>query len=176
VKVVFDSNIYVSALAIPGGVAEQALRLAMEGRVELATSRPVLAEVLEVLARKFARDPEHLARTALFLSSLAEMVAPAKRLRILADDPDNRILECAIAARADAIVTGDRQVLALGVWEGIRILSLRDFVDSQGSPSEVRQSRAPYGSPSRGAIRSSRRRGSATASARGGTSAIAMRR
>jgi putative PIN family toxin of toxin-antitoxin system len=144
VKVVFDSNVYVSALAIPGGVAERALHAAVEGAFELAISRPILTEVLEVLSRKFARDAEQLARTALFLSSVAEMVAPARRVRVLMDDPDNRILECAVAAGASIIVTGDRRVLSLGVWQGVELLTLRQFVDRLASGGEVREPRARY--------------------------------
>jgi uncharacterized protein len=144
VKVVFDSNIYVSAFAIPGGVAERALDAAMEGLFQLALSRPILDEVLGVLARKFARDSEELARVALFLASLAEMVKPNRRVDVLADEPDNRILECAVAAKADLIVTGDRKILSLGSWEGIVILSLREFVDGLGLSGAVHQTRAPY--------------------------------
>jgi uncharacterized protein len=144
VRVVFDSNVYVSALAIPGGVARQALDAAMEGGFQLALSRPILAEVLGVLARKFARDPEEVSRAALFLSSLAELVAPTRRVQVLADEPDNRVLECAFAAGADLIVTGDREMLSLGAWEGIEVLSLRQFVDRLGSARGVHQSRGRY--------------------------------
>jgi uncharacterized protein len=144
VRVVFDSNVYVSALAIPGGVAEKAMRAAMDGTFELVLSRPILVEVLGVLSRKFARQPEELARTALFLSSLTEIVAPVQRVQVLADGPDNRILECALAARADLVVTGDRQMLSLRTWEGIEILSLRQFVDRLGQGRDVRQSLARY--------------------------------
>jgi putative toxin-antitoxin system toxin component, PIN family len=144
VKVVFDSNIYVSAFAIPGGVAEQALDGAMEGAFQLALSRPILDEVLGVLARKFARDSEELARVALFLSTVAEMVKPLRRVGVLADEPDNRILECAAAAKADVIVTGDREMLALANWKGIAILSLREFVDGLGPARPLHEPRSPY--------------------------------
>lgn len=143
-KVVFDSNVYVSALAIPGGVAEQALDLAMEGAFQLALSRPILEEVLGVFSRKFARAPEELSRAALFLSSVAEIVTPVRRVSLLADEPDNRVLECASAAGAGVIVTGDREMLSLGTWEGIEILSLRQFVDSFASGHAVHQERARY--------------------------------
>jgi predicted nucleic acid-binding protein len=45
------------------------------------------------------------------------------------DEPDNRILECAIAGRVDAIVTGDRALLKLREYRGVRILSLREYLD-----------------------------------------------
>ena len=146
-RVVFDSNIYVSALAIPGSLAERAVRLAIEGRVELALSHPIVDEVLGVLSRKFARDIEQLARTSIFLSSMADYVVPTDRVRVLADLPDNRILECALAAGAELIVTGDRAMLALGSWQGIEIVSLRRFLERLGH--EVRESRAVYAVPAR---------------------------
>jgi putative PIN family toxin of toxin-antitoxin system len=147
VKVVFDSNVYVSAFALPGGVAERALDAAMEGAFQLVLSRPILREVLGVLSRKFARAPEEIARTAIFLASVAEMVAPTGTVHVLEDEPDNRILECATAARADLIVTGDRQMLLLGTWDGVPIVSLREFVDRLHPPPAVHQARAPYRLP-----------------------------
>jgi putative PIN family toxin of toxin-antitoxin system len=129
VKAVFDSNIFVSALALPGGQADKAVRAAAEGRFELAISKPVIHEVLEVLARKFARDAEELSRVAVFLSELGEVVQSRKTLRVLRDEPDNRILECALAAHAELIVTGDRAMLNLGEYKGIRILALREFLE-----------------------------------------------
>lgn len=127
-RVVFDSNIFVSALAIPGGSAERALEGAIDGVFDLVLSKPIIHEVLEVLARKFDRDAEELSRTAVFLSSLGEVVAPRRKVGELRDEPDNRILECAAAGGAKVIVTGDREMLALREWEGIRIVSLREFL------------------------------------------------
>jgi len=57
----------------------------------LLVSEPILGETLGVLGRKFSRDKEELARVALFLSELAEHVAPRRRLTVLGDEPDNRI-------------------------------------------------------------------------------------
>jgi putative PIN family toxin of toxin-antitoxin system len=96
--------------------------------VQLAISQPIIHEVLDVSARKFDRNPEALARVAVYLSELAEVVAPRRRLKVPRDDPDNRILECAVAAKAKIIVTGDQAMLALGEYRSIRILSLKDFL------------------------------------------------
>ena len=129
-RVVFDTNILVSALVFPAGRGEEALQRIVEERDELLVSKPIVDELLGVLARKFARDAEELARVAVFLGGLATLVKPTRRLRVLKDAPDNRILECAAAARADAIVTGDRALLALGEYSGTRILSLREYLDA----------------------------------------------
>ena len=128
-KVVFDTNIFVSALAIPGGQAQRAVDLIIDRRVQLCISKEIVHEILDVLARKFSRDPEELARTAIFLTDLAELVAPRRKLAVLVDEPDNRILECAVAGNVHIIVTGDRAMLGLKTYERIRILSLRQFLD-----------------------------------------------
>lgn len=127
-KVVFDTNVLVSALAFPGGRGEEALRRILEEQDELVISPPIIDELLGVLARKFARDGEELARVAVFLSNVAVTVRPRAKLKVVADDPDNRILECAVTGHADAIVTGDRALLALGTFRGIRLLSLADYL------------------------------------------------
>jgi putative PIN family toxin of toxin-antitoxin system len=128
-KAVFDTNIFVSALAIPGGQAQQAIDLIIDGKVSLCISKEIVHEVLDVLARKFSRDPEELSRTAVFLTDLAEVVTPRRKLAVLADEPDNRILECAVAGKADIIVTGDRAMLDLKTYQRMPILSLRQFLN-----------------------------------------------
>ena len=127
-RVVFDTNILVSALVFPGGQGEAALRRIIEQTDQLVLSRPIIDELLDVLARKFARDSEELAHVAVFVTELAAIVAPKKRLRVVKDDPDNRILECAVAGRAEVIVTGDKALLALKLYGKIRILTLREYL------------------------------------------------
>jgi putative PIN family toxin of toxin-antitoxin system len=130
VKVVFDTNVYVSALTLPKSSAAQALDRVVTGEHELFISKPILDELLGVLARKFARDREELARVALFLSELAMILRPRRRLSVLDDEADNRILECGLAGRVDAIVTGDKRMLKLASHAGIRIITIREFLDS----------------------------------------------
>jgi putative PIN family toxin of toxin-antitoxin system len=129
VKVVFDTNILVSALAFPGGRGEAALWRIVEEKDQLIISRPILDELLNILGRKFAREAEELAHVAVFLSELGNLVRPRQRLHVVSDDPDNRILECAIAGRADTIVTGDKALLKLRKFRDVRILSLRQYLD-----------------------------------------------
>jgi putative PIN family toxin of toxin-antitoxin system len=128
VRVVFDTNIFVSAFALPGGRAEEALLRILEGKDTLLVSKPIIDELLAVLARKFSRDREELARLAVFLAEIGELVHPERRIGILDDEADNRILECAIAGQADAIVAGDQAMLKLGKYEDIPIITLRDYL------------------------------------------------
>lgn len=127
-RVVFDTNVYVSAFVLPGSRGEEALGRAIDGRDRLLVSQAILDELLGVLSRKFSRDPEELARIALLLDGLAEWVEPPHRVAVLADDPDNRILECAVAGSADLIVTGDKRMLELGEWQDIAILTLARYL------------------------------------------------
>lgn len=130
-KVVFDSNIYISALTLPGSQAEKALLRILDGPDTVLISKPILDEVLSVLAKKFSRDADALSHVAVTLTEMAEAVKPERTVEVLADDPDNRILECAEAGRADCIVTGDKAMLALKWYQGIRLISLREYLTSR---------------------------------------------
>jgi len=130
VRVVFDTNVLVSALVI-GGRAGEAVERVIAGRDRLVFSRPLLDELLSVLASKFSRDSEQLSRVALFLTEIGELVAPSQEITLLADGPDNRVLECAVAGRAGTIVTGDRAMLEQQSFQGIAIVTLRDYLASQ---------------------------------------------
>jgi len=130
VKVVFDTNVLVSALVFPGGRGEAALLRVVEERDQLFFSKPILDELLGVLARKFSRDKEELSRVALLLSELGVAVRPRQKLRVVKDEPDNRVLECALAGHVDAIVTGDQALLKLREFHGVRIVSLREYLEA----------------------------------------------
>jgi putative PIN family toxin of toxin-antitoxin system len=125
-RVVFDSNIYISALVIPGSQAERAFLKIVDGRDSLLISKAIIDEVLTVLSRKFRKDREALSRVAVYLSEIGEVVKPTWKSGILRDEPDNRILECAFAGKADLIVTGDKEMLKLRRYHGSRIISLRE--------------------------------------------------
>lgn len=129
-RVVFDSNIYISALVIPGGQAGRALSRILDGPDTLLLSKPILDEVLATLARKFGRDAEALSQTAVILTEMAEVVKPEHTVTVFKDDPDNRVLECAEAGQADSIVTGDKAMLGLKQYRGVRLISLREYLTS----------------------------------------------
>ena len=127
-RVVFDTNIFVSAIVLPGSRADVALMRIVDDIDQLVISKIIIDELLTVLARKFARDANELARVAVFLSDLAEIVRPRGRLDVLDDDADNRILECARTGKADAIVTGDKAMLEYGRYQDIEIITLRAYL------------------------------------------------
>ncbi len=131
-KLVFDSNIFISAFVIRGSRAEKAVLRIIEVNDTLLISGEIIKEVLEVLSTKFNRDREAISHVAVYLSDIAQVINPTKRIRVLKDDPDNRILECALSGKADAIVTGDKEMLKLKEYKGIKIISLKEYL-SYGS-------------------------------------------
>jgi len=124
----FRHQYLLSALILPGSSAHRAIQLIIDGHDRLLISKPILDEVLTTLARKFSRDAEALSRTAFWVTEQAELVYPETRVHVFNDDPDNRVLECAIAGKAKAIVTGDKAMLTIEISHGVRILSLAAYL------------------------------------------------
>lgn len=130
-RAVFDTNIYISAFITPGGRGEAAYLRAVNGELELVTSVPILTELARKLKEKFHWDDDHIKASVCHVAGVAVVVKPTERLAVLADEPDNRILECARESGAELIVTGDRHLLDLDTYEGTAIVTLAAFLDFQ---------------------------------------------
>jgi putative PIN family toxin of toxin-antitoxin system len=129
IRVTADTNILVSGLNFSGGKPFAFLELAREGKISLAVSDAILDEMADVLVRKFDFSPERVGRARSFITGMARVVMPAVRLDVVKDDPDdNKVLECASAAGSDFIVTGDKDLLRLGRYDAIRIMTVADFL------------------------------------------------
>lgn len=128
-RVVFDTNIFISAFVIPGSLAEKAILKIIEEEDSLVISKDIIDEVLSVLSSKFGRDREALSHVAVTLSELAEWVKPAGRVKVLKDESDNRILECAIYGRADLVITGDKKILQLREYKNVKIITLKEYLE-----------------------------------------------
>jgi putative PIN family toxin of toxin-antitoxin system len=128
-RLVLDTNVVVSAV-LWGGVPRLLLQAGRERRASLFTSIPLLAELTDILVRlKFEKK---LAASGLTIeqivdryAELASLVQPAAIAPTIFDDPDDdQVLACAMAARADLIVSGDRRhLLPMGIFEGMSIVS-----------------------------------------------------
>lgn len=127
-RVVADTNVLVSAIQF-GGKPKQFLDLAADGHIDLATSEAILEETLRVLRDKFLYTPDKLTETHKQLRVIARTVTPTENIHAVDADPsDNRILECAVAADTECIVSGDRHLLALGSFRGIPIQRVGEFL------------------------------------------------
>lgn len=123
-RIVFDTNVYVSAFVVPGSRSDLAFRLALRGAFELVVSQEILAELRGKLASKFGLAESELDRVERTVLGVVVLI----ELGVVEDEPDNRILECAVSAEASAIVTGDRHLRRLKVYEGIGIMSVSDLL------------------------------------------------
>lgn len=122
VRVVLDTNVLVSALGF-GGKPGELYRLALEGGLQTLTSRVLLLELATTLRTVLGFDDRHIDSALQQLIRVSELVEPGQRLAVVADEPDNRVLECAIAGEADLVVSGDGHLRALGEFRGIPILT-----------------------------------------------------
>jgi len=128
-KVVFDTNIFISAFVIPGSQGEEACLHAMKGNFNLFSSVAILTEMAQKLREKFGWQEDKITRLLKAISKVATVIKTQPHLHLLADDPDNRILECAMAVKADFIVTGDKHLLSLKTFQNISIVKLSNFLE-----------------------------------------------
>ena len=128
VAVVADTNVLVSAIQF-GGKPKQLLDLAADGHIDLAISEAILEETLRVLKDKFHHTDAELRETDKQLRVIARTVTPTESIAAVDADPsDNRILECAVAAHAEVLVSGDKHLLALASFNGIAIQRVGEFL------------------------------------------------
>jgi putative PIN family toxin of toxin-antitoxin system len=104
--------------------------MAFNDELAMFVSDAILQETLRVLRDKFGFSDERLARAEEYITDCTERVKPAQALDVVKEDPDdNRVLECAEAAGCEAIITGDLDLLRLGKYRDIRIMTVREFLD-----------------------------------------------
>jgi uncharacterized protein len=121
-----DSNIWVSAFNFPGK-PRFLIEMAAEGEVQIDVSDEIIEEVLRVLKLKFQWSVEALDGAKLEMEAIRRKARPDESVEVIEEDPaDNRILECAQAARSDYIVSGDRDLLRLRVFRDIPIVKVAD--------------------------------------------------
>lgn len=102
-RVVLDTNVLISAFLFPGGAPEAVYRLGLEGRSELMTSLPLLAELGRVLSTKFGWDDGMAEEAVAQVARIALVVEPSERVSAVKADPaDDRVLEAAAERRVEA--------------------------------------------------------------------------
>jgi uncharacterized protein len=129
-RVVVDTNVLVSRLILPESLPADAVRKA-EREARLLISDATLYELAEVLSRrKFNRYVSRDNRRGFVerLAHIAEFVPIIRVVRECRDPKDDKFLEVALNGRADVIVTGDKDLLRMGPWRGIEIVSPAYFL------------------------------------------------
>ena len=137
IRVVFDTNIIVSALLQPLGPSAQLLLLAVGDSLRLCVSGSVYAEYEEVISRpRFQCSPDIIAATLQAIRKIGLWVRPTQTVKACADPDDDSFLECAQAAQADYVVTGNIKHFPPN-WGKTRIVAPRWLVDNLlSAPSE----------------------------------------
>ena len=139
-RAVLDSSVLVSAFLTPHGYVVRLLRDPALSRYQLCLSDAILTETAETLLAKStlrryaAYTDEDVHDFVRWLLTQAEMATDVPVLRVVLNDPkDDPIIAAAVAAKADYLITGDRaHLLPIGEYQGIRIISPREFLDILG--------------------------------------------
>jgi uncharacterized protein len=128
-RVVLDTNVYISAFHSPEGVCVELMEYAVKGYYELIASPVIVREFARTTKRDFRVDEEKHLRFMKFLGKRAKIVVPQTIPDVIKEDPDdNHILACALAGNANLIVSRDLDLLRLKSYEGIGIVSPIDFL------------------------------------------------
>jgi uncharacterized protein len=127
-RLVIDTNILVSAALKPEGLQRTVLVLAMTRPARLYISQAILAEYREVLARREFKIRRGLRQQFLQLIKYrAQLVDPVRALQVTKDPDDNKFVECADAARADYLITGNQRHFPR-FWKKTKVITSREFI------------------------------------------------
>ncbi len=127
-KVLLDTNILVSAV-IYGGTPREILSLVLDKQIIGVTSLVLLAELVDVLRKKFKLTSGDILLIEKEIKKNFILVYPTQTVDILPNNnPDNRVLEAAVAGNCHYIITGDRELLGLKVFQGVNIVTATEFL------------------------------------------------
>lgn len=127
IRLVLDTNIIISALLF-GGKPRELFQLALKGDVFAVTSEVLLLELSQILTGKFGFSKEKAKIVVAKIKESFLVVAPSKEIHILKDEPDNRVLEAAVAGKVRYIVTGDKALLELKEYKKVKIISVNYII------------------------------------------------
>jgi putative PIN family toxin of toxin-antitoxin system len=129
IRVVLDTNVVVSAHLNDEGYERSVLDLALSGKLRMFVSEAILGEYASVLRRpKFRLKPRSVSDSLLLLRAAARVVAPYGQINVARDPGDNRFLECAEAAKADYLITGNKRHFPKQ-WRQTLIVNARELLE-----------------------------------------------
>ena len=129
IRVVIDTNVVISALLAPEGFEDRVLKLALHRYIQLYVSAPILDEYGRVLhSAKFRFTKAQINRIIRGIREAANQIHPMRRLTKCHHEQDNRFLECAEAAGADFLVTGNARHFPRQ-YKTIEVVSSRRLVE-----------------------------------------------
>lgn len=126
-KILLDTNIIISAIGF-GGKPRIILQLILDKKIKAVTSPVLLAELADVVAKKFPKLADNFEITMKQIKHKFKVIQPVKTVSMVNDEDDNRVLEAADEGDSDFIITGDKELLELGKFKGIQIVTAMQFL------------------------------------------------
>ena len=127
-KVVIDTNIYISAI-FWNGKPREVIDLGRDGKITIFTSLDIEKEIAGKLKTTFKLAEEDVNQILLDFSTFTLPIRISKQLIVVQGDPgDNKFIECAVECKANYIISGDRHLLNLKEYEGIKLIKSSDFL------------------------------------------------
>lgn len=132
-RAVIDTGVFVSALIRKQGTIGDVLRALRDGRFTAIYTTDIVVEIIDVLGRekfraKYHIEPDDITSLVNLIRLRGELVTPTQKVTACRDPKDDKFLEAALAAKADCIVSGDADLLALNPFEEIPILRPSEFL------------------------------------------------
>ena len=128
IKIVCDTNILISTFIFPGGPPEEIFHSVLRQEYKLGISTPILEEFKKVLRIKFTWPEDKITEIADLIQRNSVKVTSKHQVKLIHDEPDNRILECAEEFKADYIISGDKHILKLKMFKNMKIRLASDFL------------------------------------------------
>ena len=121
-RIVFDSNVYISALLFKG-IPGKILDMALKNEIILITSDEIVTETVRIFREKFKWPEHNIDKFVRRLSDISENIGLTIKLNVIKErESDNRVLECAVSGEASLIVSGDKHLLKLKRYKNIPIV------------------------------------------------------
>ena len=128
-RAVFDTNVIISSTFWKKGNPHKVVSLAIAQKIQNFTSRNMINELVKVLMVDFRQPDQFVERQVNLLLAYSEIIEPKIKVNAVPEDPkDNIVIECALSAGADYIITGDNHLLKLKEFKGIKILTPKEFL------------------------------------------------
>lgn len=133
IRVVLDTNVFISGMFWGEGKPHEILRKCYKREINLFISRDIIEEVEGILTRekKFELTQDEIIEHLKLIMANSILVKPRQKIEVVREDPaDNRVLECAVEAEADYIVSGDKHLLKLKRYKNLKIVNASEFLEA----------------------------------------------
>lgn len=135
-KIVIDTNVLISGVFF-GGAPRMILDAVVDGRIKACASLEIVSEYQEIVEEMINRKQGHINRNLLSpLIQKLELVQPVSNIDVCRDPDDNKFLECAKDSGSIYIVSGDKDLLVIQTFEGIQIVTAKEFSDAYLNPHQ----------------------------------------